>query len=68
MWFQVYMADMLSPVLGDGLYSYRARPVMGVMTRISHKNSPVVVKPVSVIDGNQFYQLQLNRLSAVSYF
>ena len=36
----VYLSDMLSPLLGDRFYSYRARPLMGHMTRISHRNSP----------------------------
>ncbi len=36
----VYLADMLSPMLGDLHYSYRARSLMGHMTKISHSNSP----------------------------
>ncbi len=31
---------MLSPMLGDRFYSYRARMLMGHMTPISHKHSP----------------------------
>ncbi len=36
----VYLADMLSPMLGDRFYSYRARLLMGHMARVSHRNSP----------------------------
>ena len=39
---QVYMADLLAPVLGDSLYSYRAKRVMNVMTKVGHDRSPHV--------------------------
>ena len=46
---QVYMADLLAPVLGDDLYSYRARMVMNVMTKVGHDRSPHVPKEVRAL-------------------
>ena len=43
---QVYLADLLSPVLGDELYSYRAKMIMNVMTRVGHERAPHVPKEV----------------------
>ena len=37
---QVYFAEMLSPVLGDTMYGYRVKTVMGKRIKISHANSP----------------------------
>ena len=40
----VYLADLLSPVLGDEVYGYRAKMIMGVMTRVGHERAPHVPK------------------------
>ena len=36
----VYCADMLSPILGDEFYSYRAKPILGKMIKVSPQMSP----------------------------
>eukprot|EP00095_Tigriopus_kingsejongensis_P006447 maker-scaffold384_size188899-snap-gene-0.31 protein:Tk06447 transcript:maker-scaffold384_size188899-snap-gene-0.31-mRNA-1 annotation:"rna pseudouridylate synthase domain-containing protein 3" len=36
----VYMNDLLSPIIGDHLYSYRCRVTMGVMSRINYSQAP----------------------------
>ena len=46
---QVYLSDLLSPVLGDDMYSYRAKMVMNVMTKVGHERSPHVPKEVCVL-------------------
>jgi len=37
---RVYCADLLSPVIGDHLFSYRAKMLMGKMIRVSPQHSP----------------------------
>uniref|UniRef100_A0A0K2U114 RNA pseudouridylate synthase domaincontaining protein 3like [Saccoglossus kowalevskii] n=1 Tax=Lepeophtheirus salmonis TaxID=72036 RepID=A0A0K2U114_LEPSM len=37
---QLYMSDLLSPVLGDFLYSYRVNSINGYPTKVSHTSSP----------------------------
>ena len=54
---QVYLADLLSPVLGDEMYSYRAKMVMGVMTKVGHERSPHVPKEVGVLSSSLFRNL-----------
>ena len=54
---QVYLADLLSPVLGDEMYSYRSKMVMGVMTKVGHERSPHVPKEVGVISSSLFRNL-----------
>ena len=45
---QVYLADLLSPVLGDDVYSYRAKMIMNVMTKVGHERAPHVQREVGV--------------------
>eukprot|EP00094_Tigriopus_californicus_P003052 TCALIF_02940-PA protein Name:"Protein of unknown function" AED:0.26 eAED:0.26 QI:68/1/0.66/1/1/1/3/0/318 len=40
MFLRVYMNDLLAPIIGDHSFSYRSRSIMGVMTKVSHKQSP----------------------------
>lgn len=49
---EVYMADLLSPVVGDGFYSYRAKTIMGVMTKVPETRSPHIPKEVIVLLAN----------------
>ena len=44
-----YMGDLLSPVLGDSFFSYRARPIMGVMMKIGHEMSPHTMQQVTFV-------------------
>lgn len=43
-----YLADRLSPLLGDKFYSYRAKPLMGVMTKVGIQRCPVTSTQVRV--------------------
>jgi len=36
----VYMAEMLSPIIGDVIFSYRVQTVMNKRVKVSHKNGP----------------------------
>ena len=37
---QAYMADQLSPILGDQFFSYRVKNLMGHPTAVSHLHTP----------------------------
>ena len=36
-----YMANLLSPIIGDSQFSYRVKPLFGKLVKVSHENSPV---------------------------
>ncbi len=46
---QVYLADLLSPALGDAFYSYRVRELMGKMTKVPVEMTPHDPKEASQI-------------------
>ena len=37
----VYMANLLSPIIGDSMFSYRVKSVLGKPIKVEHQNSPV---------------------------
>jgi len=41
---QAYMADQLSPILGDQFFSYRVKNLMGHPTAVSHLHTPGELK------------------------
>jgi hypothetical protein len=45
----VYLCDQLSPLLGDHMYSYRVKSMMGTPVKVGHQNSPI--NPVQVRPG-----------------
>ena len=36
-----YMADLLSPTIGDSQFSYRVQTILGKPVKVSHQNSPI---------------------------
>lgn len=57
----VYCADMLSPILGDHHYSYRARLLSGKMTRVSHQLAPDIATRKMSLPDWMVSKLGLNR-------
>ena len=41
----VYLAHLLAPIIGDSLYSYRVKTVLGKASKVNHQNSPIGYVP-----------------------
>ena len=37
----VYLAHLLAPIIGDSLFSYRVKTVLGKPSKVNHQNSPI---------------------------